>query len=403
MVVRLFVFMRGMLLGIVFLSLLAPALGQNETPQIAISEIHPDPETGGREFIELANLGTQPVNLAGYQIRDAPTTSGNVNAYTFPTWQLPAGARVVVWGGGAATGSGPVWSQSAAWNNAGDVAVLVSPTGAIMDVVPYGAHAYRPPGYENLTAWPKPAKGQSLHLAGGLGVLDEPNPGFAPGAVGGSLELQVANLAPRVHVDDAPSWVRPGTPVAITWTPGDGNGDADVASWVIRGPHVLTSGTSGGMRTDVLRAPTSLGPWPLQFAVTDRQGLAASANLTILVKLGPLRVDVMPQAGVLPDLTADAPWVESGVVARIHNDAADPVAPRLDVAPFGGPVVVDPAGIMEIGWRVAGETMWIAYHGPLTALPELAGGGDAELLVRFHAGAPLPAGRYGTTFSVVAT
>lgn len=63
---------------------------------VVISEIHYHPEAGGDEFIELANVSSQPVKLFSAEYPTNTWRLGGVNFAFPPDITLPAGARLVV-------------------------------------------------------------------------------------------------------------------------------------------------------------------------------------------------------------------------------------------------------------------------------------------------------------------
>ncbi len=194
------------LLAASFLIAALPAGGQTSAPPaLRIVEILADPDAtlGQREFIELWNPTGQAVGLAGWRVRDNPTASGSTNTFTFPAWSLAPGGRVVVWGGGVADGRGPAWSNPTVWNNAGDAATRLDPTGVAVDWAGYGASA-PPPDFANRSVPAAAAKGQSVQLDNGVWAAALPTPGAAPGSVGGSLVVEIANVPPAVAFSGLP-------------------------------------------------------------------------------------------------------------------------------------------------------------------------------------------------------
>lgn len=367
-----------------------PATGDS-VAALRIVEVHPDPDASGREFIELANLGTTAVDLAGWRLRDAPTASGNTNTYTFPVRTLLPGGRVVVWGGGLPEGQ-LAWSQSAVWNNAGDTVLLLDPTGAIHDAVAYGA-GQMPEGWTQ-DVRERPPRGQSLHEQGGW-IIAAPTPGLAFGAVGGIVHVEVANLPPTAGLE-APATVRPGATATVRVHAGDGNGPADVVSWRLFGPTVLAQGASGGTWDVVVTAPQVLGPWLLRAEVTDSASLTVAQEVLVDVRTSAFQVQV-----------SSTPWVvgpaEPGhaLVATIVNEGEWEQASLLDLAPLVGPQTVEAARVLEVGWTDGNVTQWWPYDGPLAPLPPLAPHATATLHFRLRSGAMLAAGSYALAFSLV--
>jgi hypothetical protein len=141
---RVFAGMLGILLAMMFMGI---ALADKEnasttdsiaSPQIAITAANfvapsPEKEHLDEEWVEITNLGTSDINLAGWTLSDAQN-----HTYTFPDFSLAAGAKVVV-----RTGKGDddienlFWNRSnSIWNNSGDLAVLKDPEGNTVSMYP---------------------------------------------------------------------------------------------------------------------------------------------------------------------------------------------------------------------------------------------------------------------------
>jgi hypothetical protein len=148
-------------------------------------------------------------------------------------------------------------------------------------------------------------------------------------------------------------------------------------------------------------APAAPGSWTLTLTVTDKAGLEATTQLTLQVQPSGLRVEIPAVPGSLV-LAAGASSSASGVVATITNDGAAPAKVRVDLGPLSGAAARAPDGILEVGWTVAGNTTWTPYHGAWMPVADLASHAAATLAFRLTADG-LPAGTYGTSFSVVAT
>jgi hypothetical protein len=377
---------------------------QADPPCLLLAELEADPDTtrGEREFVELWNCGASAIALGGWKVRDAPTTSGSTNTFTFPAWSLAAGGRVVVWNGGSADGRGPAWSNPTVWNNAGDAATLIDPDGRIADWLGYGTTAAPPPEFANRTAQPRPAQGQSVQLDRGAWVLAQPTPGTALGATGGTLQVEVSNLPPTGAFADPPRSARPGATVTLRLRASDPNGDADVATWTLQSANAtLASGSGGGDLAATVTAPRAGTQWEVRLTVTDQAGLSAGATLTLPLRWSDLVVE-MP-AGA-PRIPAAAPGT-AGLVAQgnvtVRNLGAAAVSPRIDVSAFAGPATFPAEGHLAIGWTAGNVTTWTEYAGPLTALPSLAPEATATLSFKVTLPSPLPAGVYGTSFAVV--
>lgn len=79
------------------------------------------------ELVTITNGGTAPVDLSGWKIHD----NGSANTFSFPAGTtLAAGASVSIRSGKTAPKAGEIaWKTNDVWNNAGDTATLVDPSG----------------------------------------------------------------------------------------------------------------------------------------------------------------------------------------------------------------------------------------------------------------------------------
>jgi hypothetical protein len=382
-----------------------PAVRAQEPTRLVITELLADPDTnlGQREFVEILNPGEQPVELSGWSLRDAATTSGSVNTFTFPPWTLRPHARVVVWGGGAGDAAGPAWSHGSAWNNLGDAATLLDPAGNVVDWFGFGTAPNPPPGFEGRPVPARAPRGLSLEWDGSEWMAHEPTPGTVPGAASGSLTLEVGNAAPTASFSRWPASARPGAAVPLGLLVDDPNGAADVASWrLLAGNQSLASGTAPPSADVVATAPSFPGAWLLRLEVADHGGLTASAEVAVEVRWSDLVV-LMPAGGPLafPAPAADGTRTTPEPVT-LRNVGSSPIVPRIDVSPFRGPARFDAEGRITLGLVRGDHTEWIPYGRALAALPELAPGESVGLLFRLASLPPLPAGSYGTSFTVVA-
>jgi len=381
--------------------LLAAALpARAAVPHLVLAEVEADPDTtlGEREFVEVWNPGPDPVSLGGWKVRDAPTSSGSTNTFTFPPWTLAPNGRVVVWGGGASDARGPAWSNPTVWNNAGDGATLLDASGAVVDWLGYGATT-PPTNLPNATVQAKPGHGQSLQFDKGAWVIGAPTPGTVPGAVQGSLNLTVANAAPTAAFGPLPSSARPGAATPLSVQVADPNGDDD-ASWTLAaGGATLASGTRGGLANLTLVAPASGLTWDLTLTATDRAGLVATATASVPLRYSDL---VVQSAGPLGFAPADpgSSLVESSGSVTVRNVGDAALSPRLDVSAFSGPASFPAEGHLWV--QVGANGTWMPYTGPLMPLPDLPAGGAEPLRFQLRdLPSPLPAGAYGTSFAVV--
>ena len=109
---------------------------------LRISEIMSDPSQTGRdaafEWVELVNTGSEPVDLAGWQIGDGTSSQ------TLPSLVVPAGGYVVMTGSSVLLPDGvlalipPSGQIGNGLGNTGDLLKLVAPNGAVVDEVSYG-------------------------------------------------------------------------------------------------------------------------------------------------------------------------------------------------------------------------------------------------------------------------
>ena len=118
------------------LGLWAPgACGGPDGLRLEISEIRwnppgPDEENLNGEYLVIVNLAGQTADLGGFTLRDESSS----NRYRFPPgWTLPAGGRAAVHSGsGEDRPDRLYWGSSRPiWNNSGDRAFLLDPSGGI--------------------------------------------------------------------------------------------------------------------------------------------------------------------------------------------------------------------------------------------------------------------------------
>ncbi|MEA3203296.1 MAG: micrococcal nuclease [Thermoplasmata archaeon] len=395
--------MRRLLPALLLALSLLPAPHAAATPiDLRITELLPDPDAtlGQREFIELWNAGNATLDLAGWKLHDAPTTSGATNTFTFPAWTLRPNGRVVVWGGGAADGRGPAWSNSAVWNNAGDGAFLVDPTGALVDWAGHGA-ATAPAGFEARLA-PRPDRGQSAEIQDGAWVLHDPTPAAAPGASAGAIAFLVSNVAPHAGFANLPPSARPGATLTLQLLIGDDNGDADVKAWNLTSNGALVAHGSVLPAAPVQLLVPGGTAWALVLQAQDAAGLVARSSIVLPLRNSDLAVS-LPDGGIaFPDIVPGAAQATATQSATLQNLGSAPLRPLVDVSDFTGPATLAAPGHLELGTGTPGNVTWTPYTGALTALPQLAPGESVPLWFRVtHVPVPLPAGAYGTSFTVV--
>jgi len=96
----------------------------------------PEKENLIDEWVEISNLGSSDVSLAGWTLEDAQNHS-----YAFLDFDLKAGAKAKIRTGmGNDTSEDLFWNRgSSIWNNDGDVATLKDSSGNIVSRYPEGA------------------------------------------------------------------------------------------------------------------------------------------------------------------------------------------------------------------------------------------------------------------------
>lgn len=384
--------MRRVVALIVF-ALLVPAplpVSAADGPILRISELLPDPdvEAGQREFVEFHNTGSQDMDLAGWTVNDIG--QGN---YTFTSWVLPAGGRVVLWSGGGGNALGPAWSEGSktVWNKGGDVVSLFDPDGALVDSLTYGT-----------TDIPTPPTGVSLHWDGAW-IQGEPTPGQDMQGSTGTASATVEDLPPEVTWLDFPATVRPGDNVTVRFQVTDANDDA--VSWTMQVDGVqVADGTGGGPHEVTATAPDAAGTWAWTVTATSTHHQTI-ATLDLDVSTGAFRI-VLPTEGIhFPAMAPGATDVAASAPFRILHQEGDAAVPYLDISPFQGPggaIPVD-GNLNLLLDHADGTTTQAPYDGPLHALPAIEAGGWIEVtLVILDVPAPLAAGDYRSSFTVVA-
>ena len=98
----------------------------------------PEKENLIDEWIEISNLGTEDVSLAGWTLQDAQN-----HTYSFPDFSLSSGAKAKIHTGmGNDTSEDLFWNRSSSiWNNGGDVATLKDASGNVVSLYPEDAEA----------------------------------------------------------------------------------------------------------------------------------------------------------------------------------------------------------------------------------------------------------------------
>ena len=128
----------GMLITLAVLFLGAGLVQGTEESGIAITNanfVAPSPEKENlvEEWVEISNLGSADVSLAGWTLEDAQN-----HTYAFPDFNLSAGAKAKIRTGmGNDTSEDLFWNRSSSiWNNDGDVATLTDASGNLVSSYP---------------------------------------------------------------------------------------------------------------------------------------------------------------------------------------------------------------------------------------------------------------------------
>lgn len=162
------------------------------TPDLRINEILADPASGPEgdangdgvrhtyddEFVEIVNVGSVAVDLAGWSLRDS-TDVRHVFADTV-SLRLEPGEFLTIFGGGDPTGIGGIVvtasEGSLSLNNGGDRVTILTPGGDVADT-----HGFGSEGGRDLSMVRLPDGSGSWFLAGDEGSLAP----FSPGASNG--------------------------------------------------------------------------------------------------------------------------------------------------------------------------------------------------------------------------
>lgn len=134
----------GMIILIAALAVSAPEVEGAGASTIIINEIMYDPaitETEG-EWVELHNIGSQPVNIFNWSISDQ---DGDVD-FIFPDMNFPAQGYALIHTGQGTNSTSfmngkadfYMWKTSSVWTNTGDDVLLVNDAGVTMDFISYG-------------------------------------------------------------------------------------------------------------------------------------------------------------------------------------------------------------------------------------------------------------------------
>jgi hypothetical protein len=111
----------------------------------------------------------------------------------------------------------------------------------------------------------------------------------------------------------------------------------------------------------------------------------------------------MPAGGLaFPEVAPGAAEAIAPQAVTLQNLGTATLRPLVDVSDFTGPATLPAVGHLELGTGSAGAVAWTPYDGPLTQLPSLEPGASTQLWFRVtQLPVPLPAGAYGTSFTVV--
>lgn len=321
----------------------------------AINEIYANPLEGETEFLELYNPG-DATELTNWTLSDAAG-----NTFTFPEMTLDTGAYLTV-------GGDLPWTT--VWNNGGDTAILRNATGHIVDQWMFGATA----------------KGESIYAGNQTG---EPTPGYGEEITGGELQLTVQNVAPDLWIE-GPTRIKAGEAAQFSWSVDDANGD--LASWSIQAPETLAFGTEPSADKATFIAPATPGPWHVQIQAEDETGQTNTALFVATVALSNLYLNLQGPLS-FNDLTPGQTNIETGTF-QVTNQASEEARPLLEIADFQGPTNFT-AQTLEIWWGA-----WIPYRGGIMELPAIQPGETMETKFRISEVPRLPAGDYGTSFTV---
>ncbi len=370
------------------------------SPALQISELLPNPHND-REFVELYNAGSTPLRLDGWKVTD------NAGEFALPSVELTPGATWVVWSGPGALAAAEenqassAWTTANVWNNGGDTASLVAPDGTTSRELSYGADPAAPP------------RGSSLARQenGSWEMAEEPTPGAhgARASNGGSpsvadLVAEVLNQPPTIALE-APERGEPNQELSVALTVHDDNGGDDVGEWhlVVSGPEgpLVTRTGIGANRTVVTVTADFIGDLLIEATARDQHDAWSKANRTIRIEAPQFDVETPPGGLQFEGLVPGARDVQTSGALVIRNPGRNEQTPHFDIEPLvdgqGNIIAVDDnlLFILESGQEVA-------YGGPLTALPALAPGAEHRVILRLAViPAPLPAGAFSTTFTVV--
>ncbi len=183
---------------------------------LRITELMPDPPEPGNdadfEWIEVTNVGIEPLSLAGITLRD------NAASLPLPDMVLQPGVSLVLAGPRAAVPEATAfWPSGGLLNglgNSGDRLALFAPDGRIIDALSYGSDVT----YDN-PPLPAPGPGRSLRryfgddgTYAGYEVTDTPSPGRIeppPASLQGTPAAPSDSTTPRIDVTtptDRTSW-----------------------------------------------------------------------------------------------------------------------------------------------------------------------------------------------------
>ena len=135
--------LAGALIALAVLFLGAAMVQGAEETGLAITAANfeatsPEKENLVDEWVEISNLGSADVSLAGWTLEDAQN-----HTYKFPDFSLGAGAKAKIRTGmGNDTAEDLYWNRtSSIWNNGGDVATLKDASGSVVSSYPEESQA----------------------------------------------------------------------------------------------------------------------------------------------------------------------------------------------------------------------------------------------------------------------
>jgi len=202
------------------------------------------------DWIELRNLDTAALNLAGYGLSDDPTLPFK---WVFPTRVLPAGGYLVVFASDKNRTNTPTLHANFAINPEGETLVLTRPDGVRMDQVATG---FLPSNFslgrvlDGRTNWllfPRPTPGSANTTAGYAELLPAPSFSRPAGFYDAGFSLTVSSPAPEAVIRFTLDGSEPTTNSAVYSVPlevRDRSGESNGIS-MIQGTATVNQHTDG--------------------------------------------------------------------------------------------------------------------------------------------------------------